>query len=184
MNFNEKTINKRNIYSGKVITLDIHNVQLTNAAIAEREIITHPGGVAVIPINKDNEIYLVKQFRKPYEAEILEIPAGKLEKGELPETCGSRELKEETGLTASKIIFLTQMYPSPGYTDEVVHIYMAEDLVEGEAARDEDEFLNVYKYKLDEAVQMIKEGIIKDAKTIIAVMMVKLLIEKQPADIA
>ncbi|MFZ5353537.1 MAG: NUDIX hydrolase [Bacillota bacterium] len=174
MCFYERTINKKNIFNGKIIKLDIHDVLLDNGKTAEREIITHPGGVAVIPITDDGFIYFVKQFRKPYEEEVLEIPAGKLEHGEDPRSCGLRELKEETGLTCEKVTFLTQMYPSPGYTDEKIHIYIAEGLQEGDYARDEDEFLNVCRYTLDEAYEMISTGIIKDAKTIIAVLAVKL----------
>ncbi len=175
MSFGEKTIKKTNIFDGKVIKLDLHEVLLENGKTAEREIISHPGGVAVIPINEKDEIYFVKQYRKPYDTEVLEIPAGKLERGEEPELCGVRELREETGLTASKVTFITEAYPTPGYTNERLFLYMAEGLTEGESDVDEDEFLNVHKYSLNEAIDMIKSGEIRDAKTIIAILYVKLL---------
>lgn len=173
MKNNEKTVNKKNIYSGRIIDLDLHEVLLQNNQPALREIITHPGGVAVIPVTENREVYFVKQFRKPFDDEVLEIPAGKLEKNEKPEICATRELKEETGLTAKSLRFLTKMYPSPGYTDEIVHIYLGTELEEGETARDEDEFMEVYKYSLDEAMDMVLEGQIKDAKTLIAILMAK-----------
>ncbi len=167
----EKTLTSKNIYSGKIIKLDVHEVMLENQKTAEREIITHHGGVGIIPITDADEIVLVKQFRKPFECETLEIPAGKKEKNEEPLSCAERELKEETGITAKYITFLADMYPSPGYTDEIVHIYKAEGLTYGNMSTDEDEFIEVFKYSMVEAVEMIKSGQIKDAKTIIAVMM-------------
>lgn len=168
----EKTISKRNVFNGRIIKLDVHEVMLENGKKAEREIITHQGGVGVIPVTASGDIILVKQFRKPYESETLEIPAGKKERNEEPITCAERELKEETGITAASISFLADMYPSPGYTDEVVQIYKAEGLTFGEAFTDEDEFIEVYRYPLEEAVEMIRRGRIKDAKTIIALVMV------------
>lgn len=167
----EKTLIRKNIFTGKIIKLDVHEVILENQKTAEREIITHQGGVGVIPITDADEIVLVKQFRKPFECETLEIPAGKKEKNEQPLSCAERELKEETGITASHITFLADMYPSPGYTDEIVHIYKAEGLIYGDMSTDEDEFIEVFKYSIKEAVEMIKSGQIKDAKTIIAVLM-------------
>jgi ADP-ribose pyrophosphatase len=169
---NEKTLTRKNIFNGKIIKLDVHEVLLENQKTAEREIITHQGGVGVIPITNAGEIVFVKQFRKPFECETLEIPAGKKEKSEEPLSCAERELKEETGITAGRITFLVDMYPSPGYTDEIVYIYKAEDLTYGDMSTDEDEFIEVYKYSIEEAVEMIKSGKIKDAKTIVAVMMV------------
>lgn len=174
MSIDEKTLAVKNIFSGKVIRLDVHEVLLQNNHTSTREIIRHPGGVGVIPVTEKGEIYLVRQFRKPYECELLEIPAGKLEKGENPQDCGERELREETGLRASKITFLTEMYPSPGYTDEKIHIYKAEGLTEGESEADEDEFLNVHKFTLSEALEMVRKGDIKDSKSIIAILMVNM----------
>lgn len=167
----ERTISRKEIFDGRIIKLSVHDVMLENGKIAERELITHQGGVGIIPINEAGEIFLVKQFRKPYESDTLEIPAGKKEKGEEPVSCAERELREETGITAKQLTFLTDMFPSPGYTDEIVHIFKAEGLTYGDMAADEDEFIEVYRYPLEEAVEMIKSGLIKDAKTIIAIMM-------------
>ncbi|MDF2520803.1 MAG: hydrolase [Clostridia bacterium] len=171
MNFSERTIQKEDIYKGKIINLELHTVELQNGSTSMREIIRHRGGVAVIALNKEKEIVLVKQFRKPYEQAILEIPAGKLEKGEKPEECAVRELKEETGLSAESLTLLNVMYPSPGYTDEKIYIFKAEGLAEGSICPDEDEFINVERYPLNKAVEMVKSGIINDAKTVIAIFM-------------
>jgi len=168
----EETISSRNIYDGSILKLDLHEVILENQKIARREIITHHGGVGVIPITASGEIVLVRQYRKPFEVETLEIPAGKKEKDEEPLTCAIRELREETGITAGSINFLVDMYPSPGYTNEVVRIYKAEGLTYGDMSTDEDEFVEVYRYTMKEAVELIKDGRIKDAKTIIAILMV------------
>lgn len=167
----ERTISKKNIFNGRIIKLDVHEVMLENHKTAEREIITHQGGVGVLPITETGEVVLVRQFRKPYECETLEIPAGKKEPEEEPLVCALRELREETGITAESITFLAEMYPSPGYTDETVHIYKAEGLTYGEMSTDEDEFIEVFRYPLEEALNMVKNGNIKDAKTIIAIVM-------------
>lgn len=171
MNFHEKTVASKEIFEGKVVKLELQTVELCNKKLAEREIIRHRGGVAILPITEDGHVVLVRQFRKPYDEELLEVPAGKLEKGEETESCAQRELKEETGHTAEKIEYLYTMYPSPGYTDEKITIYKAEGLSEGDLELDEDEFLNVEKYPLGEAVKMVQSGEIKDAKTAIAILL-------------
>jgi ADP-ribose pyrophosphatase len=171
MKFNEKTIEVNKIYDGKIIQLEVQTVKLCNEKIAKREIIRHKGGVGIIAITENKEIIMVRQFRKPYDEELLEIPAGKIDLGEAPEVCAVRELKEETGFTADKVSYLNVMYPSPGYTDEKIYIYKAEGLHEGELSLDEDEFLNVEKYTLNHALEMVKTGKIKDAKSIIAILL-------------
>lgn len=171
MNFNEKTIEVKKIFDGKIIKLELQTVELCNKNLAEREIVRHKGGVAVIPITENNEIIMVRQFRKAFDEELLEIPAGKIEHDEKPEVCAIRELKEETGLSADKISLLNVMYPSPGYTDEKIYIYKAEGLTEGDLSLDEDEFLNVEKYSLEQSVEMVKTGILTDAKSIIAILL-------------
>ena len=175
MSFNEKTIEVKNIYDGKIIKFELQTVELCNKKLVEREIIRHKGGVAVIPITENNEIIMVRQFRKAFDEELLEIPAGKIEYDEKPETGAKRELKEETGYSAEKISFINVMYPSPGYTDEKIYIYKAENLTEGDLSLDEDEFLQVEKYTLEQAVEMVKTGVLKDAKTIIAILLLSSL---------
>jgi len=171
MKHSEKTIDVQSIFDGKIIKVELQTVELNNHNKAFREIVRHRGGVAIIPINDSNEILLVRQYRKPYDEELLEVPAGKLEQGEKAETCAMRELKEETGCEAEKISFMTVMYPSPGYTDEKIYIFKAEGLKQGDLALDEDEFLDVEKYSLKEAVDMVKKGVIVDAKSVIAIML-------------
>lgn len=171
MNFNEKTIEVEKIYDGRIIKLELQSVELCNKNLAKREIIRHKGGVSIIPITEDNKIIMVRQFRKPFDEELLEIPAGKLEMDEKPEVCAVRELQEETGYTANNLSFMSVIYPSPGYTDEKIYIYKAENLIAGNLSLDEDEFLNVESYTLNQSIEMVKSGAIKDAKTIIAIML-------------
>lgn len=167
----EDTISKMNIYEGAIIKLDLHEVVLENKNIAKREIISHNGGVGVLPIDKDGQVVLVRQFRKPFECETLEIPAGKRDRAERAEKCAERELLEETGITAGKMKLLLEMYPSPGYTNETVFIFEAEELSYGTAVPDEDEFIELFRCSLEEAYSLVKSGGIKDAKTIIAITM-------------
>lgn len=173
MKYKERTIEKKSLFKGTVIELEYHTVELCNGKEAHREIIRHKGGVAIVPVTENNEIYLVKQYRKPYDMELLEVPAGKLEleQHEDPQACAVRELQEETGLRAERITYLTTMYPSPGYTDEKIYIYKAEGLTQGSLSLDEDEFLDVKICTIKEAVDMVKKGVIMDAKSVIAILM-------------
>lgn len=168
MDVYEKTIENDNIYSGKIINLDIETVLLPNNKISCREIVRHPGAVAIVPIDDSGNICFVDQFRKAIDTELLEIPAGKLEKGEEPALCALRELQEEIGYSANKLTFLTAIYTSPGFADEKIYIYKAEDLFKSELEKDEDEFINIVRYKPEKAFEMIKNGEIRDAKTIVA----------------
>jgi ADP-ribose pyrophosphatase len=173
MNFYEKTIHSKPILNGHVIQVRVDTVVLPNGHQSTRELIHHPGGVAILPVDGDGYAYLVKQFRKPYDAEILEAPAGKLNPGEDHLTCGIRELTEETGFEAKQVTYLGFIYPSPGYTDEVIHLYLAQQLSMREQNLDEDEFLNVEKYRVDELVAMCLENQISDAKTVALVLRAK-----------
>lgn len=170
MNILEKTIKSENIYSGKVVKLDIETVVLPNDKIAKREIVRHPGAVAILPIDNLGNIYFVKQFRKAIDNELMEIPAGKLEAGEEPSECALRELQEEIGFTSNKLTYITKIFTSPGFADEKIYIFKAENLVKSELKKDDDEFIKIYKYTPDEAFGMIKNGTITDAKTIIALL--------------
>ncbi|MFA9556057.1 NUDIX domain-containing protein [Evansella sp. AB-rgal1] len=173
-NFIEKTTKTQSIYKGRIIDLSIHDVTLPNGESSKREIVNHPGAVAVIPITKENKLILVNQYRKPLEKVIAEIPAGKLEKGENPLECAKRELEEETGTIAQKWTELASFYTSPGFADELIYLFLAEDLGEGVVNTDEDEFVERIEVTLAEAEQLIKEKVIHDAKTIIAVQYLQL----------
>jgi ADP-ribose pyrophosphatase len=172
----EKTLKSEEIFSGKVISLHLQDVELPNGKQSKREIIKHPGAVAILAVTEDNKIVMVEQYRKALERTIVEIPAGKLEKGEEPALCARRELEEETGYVCESLELLTSFYTSPGFADEIVHVFLAKGLTEKEnsAALDEDEFLNLEELTLEEALQYVKEQKIYDAKTIYAVQYLQL----------
>lgn len=165
----EKQIETRRIFDGKVLKLDVDKVMLENGKTAEREIVRHKGAAAVLAVDENDEFYFVRQFRYPYMKEMLEIPAGKLDEGEKPEDCAKRELLEETGLVAEKWEYVGGFCPSPGYTDEIVHVFIARELSQGVSNPDEDEFLDVEKYDIIKISKMIDRGEITDAKTVLAV---------------
>ncbi|WP_034429000.1 NUDIX hydrolase, partial [Caldisalinibacter kiritimatiensis] len=122
MTFEEKTMKSEKIYEGKILNLRIDTVELPDKKYTKREIVEHPRAVAIVPITAKGEIILVKQYRKPVEKELLEIPAGKLEVGEEPKTCAIRELKEETGVTANKLTYLFEFFTSPGFSNEKMYL--------------------------------------------------------------
>lgn len=167
----EKKMESQTLFEGKVITVYKDKVKCPNDKIATREIVRHHGGVGILAI-KDDKIILVKQFRYAYDQDTIEIPAGKLELNEDSQKAGARELEEETGYSAKQFIPVTEIYPTPGYCDEIIHLYEAKDVykVENPLACDEDEFINVLFVPIDEAYQMVINQEIKDSKTIIAIM--------------
>ncbi|MTH52264.1 NUDIX domain-containing protein [Bacillus mangrovi] len=166
----------KQIYAGKIIDLYVQEVELPNGKTSMREVIKHPGAVAVIALTKDGKLLLVEQFRKALERTLAEIPAGKLEPGEEPETTAVRELEEETGYTAKSISHLVSFYTSPGFADELVHLYITEELepLKTEAHLDEDEFVELMEVTLEEAEGMLANGQIYDAKTAYAVQYLQL----------
>lgn len=163
----EKTISTEPIFKGKVISLQIDTVELPDGSQAKREIVKHPGAVAVVALVKDR-LLLVDQYRQAMGRAELEIPAGKLEKGEDPLEAARRELQEETGYTCGKISLLHSFYTSPGFADEIIHLYVAEELTAGAMSPDEDEFLEIIEATYDEVERYISEGRISDAKTLLA----------------
>jgi len=165
----EKTISSRSIFDGKIIKVRVDEVQLPNGKTATREIVHHNGAVAVLAVTQENKIVLVRQYRKPMDRFLLEIPAGKLEGDEDPASCAERELIEETGFKAKEMELIASFYTSPGFSDELVYLYRARGLVAGEARPDEDEFVEVKYLTLPEAKKSIETGEIKDAKTIMAI---------------
>jgi ADP-ribose pyrophosphatase len=169
----EVTVSTEPIYEGKIISLQVDTVRLPDGSTAKREIIKHPGAVAVLAVH-DGKMIMVDQFRQAMGRCELEIPAGKLEKGEDPLEAAKRELQEETGYVCDNIKLLHSFYTSPGFADEIIHLYIAEELRKGEAAPDDDEFLELYELTLAEAEEAVASGKISDAKTMLAVYAWKL----------
>lgn len=167
MDFNEKTVKENYLYKGKILNLRKDDVILPNGKPAIREIVEHSGGSAILCV-KDGKVLMVRQFRYPYKEVIWEIPAGKVNQGEDPLNTALRELKEEGGITASSAEKIFDVYPSPGYTEEIIRIYFAQGLTEGEQKLDEDEFLTGEWFDIDTLKNMVNTGEIKDAKTLIA----------------
>ena len=180
MNTTEIQKDSEYIYKGAIINMRLDTAVLPNGKTAKREVVEHPGGVCVLPIDDCGNVYFVKQFRYPYMAETLEIPAGKRDKStdSDPLACGKRELKEETGAVAEHYIPLATLYPSPGYTDEVIYMYAATGLSFGAAQPDEDEFINLIKIPFEKAVDMVLSGEIPDSKTQVAILKAYVLSKK------
>ncbi|GIP08295.1 MAG: NUDIX hydrolase [Paenibacillus macerans] len=164
----ETTVSSEPVFSGKMISLQVDTVKLPDGTMATREVVKHPGAVAVLAVH-EGRLLLVDQYRQAMGRCELEIPAGKLEKGEDPLEAAARELQEETGYTCGKLTHLHSFYTSPGFADEVIHLYWAEELSAGEMEPDEDEFIEVHEATLEEVLQHIADGRIADAKTIMAV---------------
>lgn len=168
-NLTEKTISSKMIYEGGMVSLKVDKVELPNGKVSTRDIVMHQGSVGVIAFTDDNRILMVRQFRKPLDKVILEIPAGRLEKGEEPQVCASRELEEETGYRAENIEHLISFYTSPGYTNELKHLYKATGLSLGQVNLDEDEFVALEKLTYEECLKGIETGDICDVKTMFAI---------------
>ncbi len=169
----EKKISSEEIFKGEIVGLYVDRVKLPNNKIVTREKVTHPGAVGIVPVNKEGKIMLVEQFRYPLESVLLEIPAGKLDKSESPLECAARELKEEIGATGGKLIHLTTFYTSPGFCDEILYLYLAINFERKGNDPDDDEFLQIVELKMTDALSFIKSGKIKDAKTIIGILLAR-----------
>ncbi|WP_067836703.1 NUDIX domain-containing protein [Amphibacillus sediminis] len=174
--YEEKTISSETIFSGHIIDVKVDKVELPNGKTSTRELVKHPGAVAVIAVTADNKLVMVEQYRKPLEKSLVEIPAGKLEANELPEHTARRELEEETGYTTDHLEFVTSFYTSPGFADELLYIYFTDQLKPTHAglALDEDEFVEVQEYSLSELEALQQSERIHDAKTIYAIQFLKL----------
>lgn len=173
----EKQLSSEQLYNGRIVKLFRDEVELENGEKAVREVVKHPGGVCIVPLDEDNNVIFVRQFRYPIGKVLLEIPAGKLEYGEDHRECGLRELREETGCTCDSFEYLGYLLPTPAYNTEVTHMYLARGLHGGEQHLDEDEFLEVEKIPLDAAVKMIMNKEIADAKTQTAILKTKIMLE-------
>lgn len=177
LGFYEQTEEVQGIFSGKIINVHTDKITLVDGTEAQREVVDHPGGVAIVGLTENNEVLMVRQFRYPYKETIYEIPAGKLEKGEDPREAAIREFREECGAVAEKFEPLGEIYPTPGYCGEIIRIFYATDLTFGEQELDEDEYLEVIKMPFSECVAKIMSGEIKDAKTIIGILKLKELMK-------
>ncbi len=175
----EQTLDSQVIYDGKIIRVEKDRVLLENGTEAAREVVRHPGGVCVLAITDAEEVLFVKQFRYPHKTVTMEIPAGKLEYGEDPETCGRRELLEECGCTARSFTYLGKLFPTPAYDSEVIHMYLAKGLEYSAQSLDEDEFLDVERIPLSEAMQTILADDCPDAKTQIAILKYFAMMQKK-----
>jgi len=173
--FEEKTIQSEVKFEGRIITLQVDEVELPNGKTSNREIVKHPGAVAVIAVTKDKKIVLVEQFRKALERSIIEIPAGKIEIGEAPEKTALRELEEETGYTTENLQYIQSFATSPGFADEIIHLYFAENIekLEQPVGLDEDEFVELLHVTISEMEEMVKKQQIYDAKTAFAYIWLK-----------
>jgi ADP-ribose pyrophosphatase len=170
MNLNEETLSQEYKYKGKIINLRVDRARLPDGTEAGREVVEHPGGVCVAALTGEDELLFVRQFRYPYGEIIPELPAGKMSPGEDPLLCGKRELEEETGAKAERFEPLGRLYPSPGYCGEIIHLFFADGLTFGDMNPDDDEFLEMERIPFAEAVRMVLDGEIDDAKTQIAVL--------------
>lgn len=170
MHLQEKTVDSKDIFNGKIIDLKVDKAELENGSIVTRELVIHPGGVCIVPLTDKGEVIMVKQFRYPFQTCLIEVPAGKLEKGEDHREAGLRELREETGAVCGKFEYLGVCYPSVAYLTEKIHMYLAEELDFGNMDLDDDEFLDVIRIPLEKAVEMVMNGEIPDAKTQIAIL--------------
>jgi ADP-ribose pyrophosphatase len=177
MEFFEKQLETKTVYEGLIVNIRSDVAMLQNGKRVPREVVEHPGGVGIVPVTSDNKVLMVRQYRYPMEEELLEIPAGKLGIGEEPLECAIRELSEETGCAAGEIVDLGASYPSPGFCKEILYLYLALDLREGDMHLDEDEFLSVEPVDIDELIERIMANEIPDSKTIIGVMKAKKYLE-------
>ncbi len=167
----EPTISSRRIFDGKILSLRVDTVALSNGMEATREVIEHGPAVAIVPVDDRGNVHLVRQYRKAVGDSLLEVPAGRMNRGEDPAQAARRELGEETGLTAGSLTPLGSYFTTPGFTDEEMHAFLATDLTEGDAHPDEDEEVERVVVPLERAVEMVNNGELHDGKSIAALLM-------------
>ncbi len=177
MTFEEKTVKSERIYEGAIINLRRDTVTVMNGT-SQREIIEHNGGAVLAAITDEGKMVMVRQYRKAANRVMLEVPAGKIDPGEAPEKTAARELKEETGYTPENVKFLMKFYPSVGYSQEILYLYLCTGLKAGETDFDENEAIDIEEYEIDTLYRMAMDGDIEDGKTIIAILTVKKLQEE------
>ncbi len=178
MDLREQMVSSQTIFEGKIVKVTLDQARLPDGRLAEREVVYHPGGVAVLALEEDGTVYLVRQFRYPIQRELLELPAGKLDHGTQEDHLlgAKRELSEETGLEASDWTYLGSALASPGFCDEELHMYLARGLRKTGQHLDEDEFLDVVAMPFDQLAAQVMDGTITDAKTVAATLKAKILL--------
>ncbi|MCR4772150.1 MAG: NUDIX hydrolase [Oscillospiraceae bacterium] len=178
MDLTEKRLSSKTVFEGRVMTVTVDEISVPNGARSTREVVHTSGGVVILPVDGEGRTRLVRQFRYAHSKALLEAPAGKLEKGEEPLPAAVRELKEETGLTAEEVIPLGAIVTTPGFCTEVLYLFLARGLTQGETDFDEDEFLEIESYGMDEVKKLILENEITDAKTVAIYMKAAAFLEK------
>lgn len=166
----ERFVRSRKVWSGSAVDFRVDTVRLPNGKLATREFMDHPGAVGVVPLLNKDTVVMVRQYRHPVGEVTLELPAGKLDKGERPLPCVRRELREETGYTARRVTPLIQYWPTPAFANEVLHLYVAEGLKAGRMRTDEDEFLECVTLPFRKAVDLVRRGEIRDSKTVVGLL--------------
>ena len=177
MNFEEKTLSEKLIYDGRIITVHVDDIELPDGTTAKREVVEHSGGVCVAALTENNELYFVRQYRYPYKKVLLELPAGKLERGEDPMKAGIRELEEECGVVADEVISMGTVYPTVAYCSEIIHLFAAKGLKSTKQHLDEGEFLAVEKISVADAVEMVMKDEISDSNTVALVLKIDNIIK-------
>ena len=174
----EEELDSTLIYEGRVVNLHLQRVKLPNGAESKREVVLHSGAAAVVPLLPDGQVILIRQFRKPFNQVIWEIPAGTLEPNEDPKNAAHRELQEEIGYAPQNLINLGGIAVAPGYTSEFIHIYLADKIKKSKLTKDIDEFIDTYTMPLAEALAMVYNGEITDAKTVTGLLLTQKHLEK------
>lgn len=168
-------VNTTRVYSGKVVSMDVDEVRFPDGSTGMLEMVRHPGASAILPFlsdpeGEDPQLLLIRQYRYAADGFVYEVPAGRFNPGESPEDCARRELLEETGCSASGVEYLTTIFTTPGFTDEKIHLFMATGVTAGTARPESDEFLEVHRVKLSQALRMVQTGEIQDSKTVVTIL--------------
>ena len=177
MDLTERTIESKTMFQGRIITVLLDTAGLPDGGTAQREVVLHPGGVAILALDEADNVALVRQYRYPLHGLLLELPAGKLDPGEDHRPAALRELSEETGLEAEELIYLGCLLASPGFCNERLHLYLARGLSRADSHPDDDEFLNVVTMPFDRLLEQVMDGTIEDAKTVAGVLKTKVLLK-------
>jgi ADP-ribose pyrophosphatase len=173
LNLEEKSIAREYKFKGKIVNVRVDTVILPNGKSSFREVVEHPGAVAIVPIDSGENVFFVRQFRKACEKTILEVPAGKLEAGENPIDCACRELQEEIGMFPHKLDLLSVFYTSPGFSNELIYLYLARELQSFSIEKLDDEFLRIVKIPFARAVEKSINGEFEDAKTLVGLLLAR-----------